>query len=99
HGDSEAIRLDYGTKVGFWYHFDDIGPGESVTVRLRMRGVGRSTAHQPKGTAHQEPPPGDPAFGEGFDIVMRTRRDEADEFYDAVIPTSASPDDRHIARR
>ena len=29
HGDSEAIRLDYGTKVGFWYHFDDIGPGDA----------------------------------------------------------------------
>ena len=98
-GESDGIRLDHGTKVGFWYHFEAIAPGESVTVRLRLRGVGRSNAHQPKGTAHQEPVPGDPAFGEGFDIVRRVRAEEADEFYAAVIPATVSDDDRHIARR
>ena len=45
------------------------------------------------------PVPGDPAFGEGFDIVRRVRAEEADEFYAAVIPATVSDDDRHIARR
>ena len=98
-GDHDAVRLDYGTKVGFWYHFDAVAPGETVRVRLRLRGVGRSTAYQPKGTAYQAPPPGDPAFGEGYDIVLAKRSREADEFYDAVIPSTTSDDDRHIARR
>lgn len=98
NGDMEAVREDHGTKVGFWYHFDAIAPGESVTVRLRMRGVARSTAVNPKGTAHQEPAPGDAPF-DGFNVVLEKRRGEADEFYKAVIPSSVSDDDRHIARR
>ena len=98
HGDSDAIRLDHGTKVGFWCHFDAIEAGQSVTVKLRLRGVGRSSAHNRKGTAHQEPVAGDPPF-DGFDIVRAMRAQEADEFYGAVIPATVSDDDRHIARR
>ena len=98
HADTDAVRSDYGTKVGFWYHYDAIEPGASVTVRLRLRGVGRSQAYNRKGTAPQEPVAGDAPF-DGFDIVLDKRRSEADEFYDAVIPHGVSEDERHIARR
>ncbi|MGB8021824.1 MAG: hypothetical protein WCF04_11400 [Candidatus Nanopelagicales bacterium] len=40
-----------------------------------------------------------PAFGPGFDEVLRTREAQADEFYDEVIPASATDDERLVARQ
>ena len=72
-----------GTKVGLRYHFPSVAPGETVTVRLRLRGD-----HQVEN-----------AFGEGFAAVLADRAREADEFYAAVIPGPVDDTDRLVARR
>ena len=72
-----------GTKVAFWYHFDAIAPGETVTVNLRL--------------SHDTP--SSDTFGSGFAAVLSDRKDEADDFYSHVIHGSMPPEDRHVARR
>ncbi|WP_459643353.1 MGH1-like glycoside hydrolase domain-containing protein [Kineococcus sp. NUM-3379] len=72
-----------GTKAAFWYRFDEVAPGATVTVRLRLSHL----------------PPSSSTFGPGFDDVLEERRTEADEFYDHVIHPRVQGEDRHIARR
>jgi hypothetical protein len=72
-----------GTKVGFRYAFDAVGPGETVRVRLRLV----------EGIPTRNP------FGKGFAAALEQRHREADEFYDEVIPETADEADRHVARR
>ncbi len=85
HGQADAANPENsGTKAAFWYHFDAVPSGESVTVRLRMR-------NDNDGEPFEQATP--------FAQVVETRRREADEFYAAVIPGSVSEEDRHVARR
>jgi hypothetical protein len=85
HSQGDATNPEqHGTKAAFWYHFDAVAPGGSVTVRLRMR------SEREAESLGQETP---------FAEVVETRRGEADEFYAAVIPQTVSDEDRHIARR
>ncbi|GAA4966332.1 MGH1-like glycoside hydrolase domain-containing protein [Kineococcus glutinatus] len=72
-----------GTKAAFWYRFDEVAPGETVRVRLRLSHVAPTAA----------------TFGPGFDEVLAAREAEADEFYDHVIHPRVGGEDRHIARR
>ncbi|MDQ2838410.1 MAG: glucosidase [Actinomycetota bacterium] len=72
-----------GTKAAFWYKFDSIASGESVTVELRL-----------SAEAFGERP-----FGPSFDTVFADRIGEADEFYASVIPTETTAVDQQIARR
>ncbi len=72
-----------GTKVGIELAVPAVGPGGSVSMRLRLRRPGQV----------------EPAFGAGFDAVVAARREEADEFYGAVIPAGVDDVDRHVARR
>ena len=38
HGDQAAVNpSNAGTKAAFWYRLDAVAPGETVTVRLRLR--------------------------------------------------------------
>lgn len=94
HGDASATRADHGTKVGFWWQLDDIGSGETRTVRLRLSavaaGTGREHAHFETSAAG--------GFTD-FDDICRQRAAEADEFYRGVIPAGVSQEDAHIARR
>ena len=92
NGPNEAIvRGDFskinpgnrGTKVALDYRFDAVAPGESVTVTLRLR------------AATYESLP----FDDSYDGILRTRRAEADAFYDGVIPAGTSVDDTLTARR
>ena len=83
-GDDSRINPNgQGTKVALDYRFDAVGPGESVTVTLRLRS-----------TAHDEPP-----FGDAYAAVLDTRRSEADAFYAGVIPSGTSDEDALTARR
>ncbi|MBY6411032.1 glucosidase [Rhodococcus sp. BP-252] len=83
-GDEGAVDPEQtGTKSAFWYSLDDVAPGETREVKLRL-----STAA-----------PDEQTFGRGFDAVVADRRAEADEFYRAVIGPDLSDDDRHVARR
>ncbi len=84
HREGGAVNPENtGTKAALWYHFDAVPSGGSVTVRLRLR-----AGSMPGG-----------AFGDEFDAVVATRREEADEFYAAVIPPGTAAVDSHVARR
>nr|WP_245886785.1 glucosidase [Kineococcus xinjiangensis] len=72
-----------GTKAAFWYRFDEVAPGETVSVRLRL--------------SHEAPSAA--TFGPGFEEVLQARRAEADEFYEHVIDPRVQGEDRHVARR
>jgi hypothetical protein len=83
-GDSAAVNPDgTGTKAGFWYRFDEVAPGASVTVQLRLTAAGLP-----------ERP-----FGPGFAAVFADRAREADDFYRAVIAPETTAEDATIARR
>jgi len=84
HGDINAVdSTGQGTKAAFWYHFDAIAAGASVTIRLRM-----STQDADSQT-----------FGPEFGAVIQDRQDEADEFYQSALPADLSSEDANIARR
>jgi len=83
-GDLDAVNpAGHGTKAAFWYHFDAIEPGGSATIRLRM------STEQPDSDT----------FDAGFEAVLADRRQEADEFYGAVLPEELTAQDANIARR
>jgi hypothetical protein len=73
----------HGTKVAA-HHRLVIGPGQSVTVRLRLT---------------DQAPAGASPFGPAFDKVMAARLQEADEFYRSVTPLSVSPDAANVMRQ
>ena len=84
HGQRQAVNPALeGTKASFWYHFDAVKPGETVTVNLRL--------------SHDEP--SRVTFGPGFNEVFADRKNEADQFYSHVIHPDLSEADRHVARR
>ena len=74
----------HGTKCAFWYTLT-VPPGESATVRVRLR-------PKPAGGTTN-------SFGESFDLVLRQRKAEADEFYRALTPEARRPgrSKRHAA--
>jgi hypothetical protein len=76
-----------GTKCAFWYQLT-IEPGSSAEIRLRLRPASAKTEQ-----ASTEP------FGPGFGQVLAKRRAEADEFYAALTPGTASPDEAMIMRQ
>jgi mannosylglycerate hydrolase MGH1-like protein len=83
-GDAGAVRPEAtGTKAAFHWVLD-VGAGDAVVVRLRLREDGAASA---------------PPFGDAFDAVMAARRADADEFYAHVIPAAATEDERRIARQ
>jgi hypothetical protein len=61
----------------------EIGAGQEATVRLRLCDV----------------PPAAGPFGAGFEAVFAQRQQEADAFYDTVIPAGLSDDARQVMRQ
>ena len=89
HGRRDAVNPEkVGTKASAHYLLT-VGAGESRTVRLRL---------WDPADAGSPPTKLDP-FGADFEAVMRARRQEADEFYAAVIPSSLSPDAANVMRQ
>jgi hypothetical protein len=89
HGRRDAVNPEQeGTKASAHYPLT-VGAGESRTLRLRLCGAA------PAVSAPTKPGP----FGSDFDAVMRTRRQEADEFYAAVIPSSLNGDAALVMRQ
>jgi hypothetical protein len=83
-GKTDAVNPDgTGTKAAFWYHFNSIPAGDSVTVQLRLRADELT----------------DRPFGSAFDAVFADRAAEATEFYRETLPAETSDEDAHIARR
>jgi hypothetical protein len=83
-GDVAAVNPEgVGTKAALWYRFPAVAPGETVRLRLRL-----STND-----------PSEATFGHRFESMLDVREEEADEFYDAVLPDRLPEEDRRIARR
>lgn len=75
-----------GTKAAGRFSLS-LGPGESQTVRVRMK----------LATSAEEAPPA-PAFA-AFDELFAQRRRECDEFYDAITPRAIAPEARNVHRQ
>ena len=92
HGRKEAVNPEKkGTKVAADYHLT-VPAGECQVVRLRLSGVAPAA------------PPGVMAIGAGpfgrhFQEVFQARRNEADEFYAAIIPESLDADAANVMRQ
>ena len=74
-----------GTKCAAWYRLN-LAPGETQAITLRLR------AQQPA-----DPDPDASALDD--DAVLAKRRDEADAFYNAVIPGNVPEDQRVTSRQ
>jgi hypothetical protein len=84
HGNTAAVNPDgHGTKAAAHYRLDVPARG-NVSVRARLVSV-----HADMGAP----------FDASFARTFTARRQEADDFYDALIPELASPDERLVARQ
>lgn len=84
HGRTEAVNpRRQGTKVAAHGVFD-LAPGETRTWRLRL-GAERDFPKAP--------------FGPEFNRILERRREEAEEFYQAVLPSDLGDEERNIARQ
>jgi hypothetical protein len=102
HSRADVVNpQNIGTKFAAHYLLE-IEPGKSEVVRLRLSAVagggdagsGRSAA---SGQLGSTPPATDP-FAD-FEEVFAQRLKEADEFYDAVIPSETSDEAKKVARQ
>jgi hypothetical protein len=85
-GDADAVNPGrVGTKMAA-HHVLRLGPGESTSIRLRLRS---QTANKSTGKP----------LGAAFDRVLGARRDEADQFYATVIPPALAPDTGLVMRQ
>ena len=85
HARSDAVNpARVGTKAAAHYRLT-LGPGESVTLRLRLSDAAAAAGPGP--------------FGRDFESTMAARLHEADEFYDLVIPRSLSAEARSVMRQ
>ncbi len=84
HGRTDAVNPDQtGTKFAARYPLT-IPAGETRTIRLRLS---------------RTPAAGPSAVGAEFEDVLTRRRREADEFYNAIIPTGRSEEERRVMRQ
>jgi hypothetical protein len=83
HGRREAVNPEREGTKAAAHYRLRVGPGETVSVRLRL------------GNA----PPHGAGLGEEFDTVFARRRQEADLFYDTVIPGTLDEDGRRVMRQ
>ena len=90
HGRRDAVNPEKaGTKASAHYSLT-IAPGKSKTVRLRLTDV------DPEISAQQN---GQGGTFASFDGIMAARRQEADEFYATVIPSSLNTDQANVMRQ
>ena len=90
HGKEDAVNPKrYGTRVAAWYQMT-LEPGESRSVDLRLFPTDQPPAVSSSG--------GDP-LGDDYRSVLKSRRKDADEFYDVVIPDEVLDDDRAVMRQ
>jgi hypothetical protein len=87
HGRSDAVNpAQTGTKAALHYTLDVPAGGTSV-IRLRLADVADSSADATD------------SFGDAFDATCSQRRAEADQFYDATIPSHVTGDARQVIRQ
>jgi hypothetical protein len=84
----EAVNpARHGTKAAGHYRLT-VPASESVVVRLRLTTHAPGSFAKAAGTEANE-----------FDVSMNTRKAEADEFYESVIPEVADDDRRNVMRQ
>ena len=89
HGQKSAVNPEQrGTKVAAHYPLS-LGAGEIRVLRMRLSDV-EPTASRKQAQTHP--------FGT-FDAVMTNRKQDAEEFYASVIPTSLSADEANVMRQ
>jgi hypothetical protein len=87
HGRQDAVSPDSaGTKAALHYVLDVPARGASV-ITLRL-----VEANDPAAAGREW-------FGEPFDRELQRNRDEADDFYNATIPSHVTGDARHVIRQ
>ncbi len=85
HGAQEAVNpRRAGTKAAAHYPLR-MGPGETVTVRLRFTDRAMLSPQEP--------------FGADFEQIFSQRQREADEFYTTVTPEGLPADARNVMRQ
>jgi Glycosyl hydrolase family 63 C-terminal domain len=93
HRQQAAINAEgTGTKVSAQYRVT-VGPGQREVVRLRLSDIAPNDLATVFSTAKGSP------FGDHFDLTMKVRQDEADQFYATVIPSKLDADARVVMRQ
>ena len=83
HGDKGAVNPDQIGSKVSAHYVLNLGPGATSTIRLRFINHAESVA----------------LTGEEHDAVFAQRRQEANEFYDALAPAGLSEDARQVQRQ
>jgi hypothetical protein len=92
HKRADAVNPEKtGTKVAADY-LVSVPAGGSTAIRLRLTAIAPSGLEKAYGKSHG-------AFGKHFDEVLRLRRQESDEFYASVIPSSFDADRKNVMRQ
>jgi hypothetical protein len=93
HGESAAVNPHgEGTKVSPHYRVT-VQPGRCAVIRLRLSDTAPSDVNSSSPAATRSP------FGADFDAVVKTRLEEADEFYATVIPAKLDADAAKVMRQ
>jgi Mannosylglycerate hydrolase MGH1-like glycoside hydrolase domain len=82
-GRTDAVNPDREGTKAAAYYRQTLAPGQGAVTRLRLSNT---------------PIPGDP-FGKEFDVVFGQRAQEADRFYETIIPKKLSDDARNVMRQ
>jgi hypothetical protein len=84
NGDKRAVNpAKTGTKAAYVYRFA-LAPGASAQIKLRLSLEAETPRRE---------------FGRDFDATFAAREQEADEFYDKVLPRDSTGDERDVARQ
>jgi hypothetical protein len=101
HGRHEAVNPALtGTKAAAQVHLR-VPAGQSQTVRLRLTQIAELAADQTQDGANgrSDVPDARYHFGQTFADTLLARREEADAFYDAIMPATLDPDARNVMRQ
>jgi len=101
HGRSEAVNPALmGTKAAAQVHLR-VPAGQSQTVRLRLTQFAERAADEAQDGADGRSGVSDARylFGQTFTDTLLARREEADAFYDAIMPATLDPDARNVMRQ
>ncbi|XP_071790538.1 uncharacterized protein [Asterias amurensis] len=85
-GEKDAIDgRNRGTKCAAHYILE-VAPGEEAVIRTRF-------------CTKEEEPDGECFGKEAFDDVFKTRKQETDDFYSTIIPSTYNPEEYNVARQ